>query len=235
MTPTRAQTVQQATTTGTPVAYTGRAAVLDRRSTKVVDRARDAGVPITYMGMGPLFDETRAYPGPGTDWVIGPVTSGSDAVVPRAERAALQQLVDAGIDFPMIYIAHEVPKGRLAIPEGRERDFQPTTVDQATADAAVGPVPPPEATTALADRLGHRAQQLQRVMRIALVGAGAIAAAPFVLAGAAAVAAVGAIGALALDPIVFGVIPAGQPVPGELGAWYILAQWDWPAAPQAAP
>jgi hypothetical protein len=160
------------------------------------------------------------------------VTSGGDAVVPRAERAALQRLVDAGIDFPMIYIAHEVPKGRLAIPEGRERDFQPTTVDQATADAAVGPVPLPEATTALADRLGHRAHLLQRVMRIALVGAGAIAAAPFVLAGAAAV---GAVGALALDPIVFGVVPAGEPVPGELSAWYILAQWDWPAAPPGDP
>src|SRR5690348_12720837 len=112
MTPPKAQTLQQATTTPTPGAHTRRAPALERRSTKVVDRARDAGVSITYMGMGPLFAETRAYPGPGTDWVIGPVTSGSDAVVPRAERAALQRLVDAGIDFPMIYIAHEVPKGQ---------------------------------------------------------------------------------------------------------------------------
>jgi hypothetical protein len=235
MDPTSAYSVQQATAAGTPAAYTGRAAALDRRSAKVMDRAREAGVSITYMGMGPLFAETRAYPGPGTDWVIGPVTSCSAAVVPRAERAALQRLIDAGIDFPMIYIAHEVPKGRLDIPDNSKRDSRPTTVDQATADAAVGPVPPPEAATALADQLGHRSQQLLRAMGIALAGAGAIAAAPFLLAGAAAVAAVGAIGALGLDPIIFGVIPAGQPVPGELAAWYILARWDWPAAQQTTP
>ena len=110
---------------GAPAAYSRRAAVLDRRSTKVVERAREAGVPINYLGMAPLFAETRAYPGPTTDWVIGPVTGPSDAVVPRAERAALLRLVDAGIEFPMIYIAHEVPKGRLAIPDGGERACAP--------------------------------------------------------------------------------------------------------------
>jgi hypothetical protein len=161
---------------------------------------------------------------------MGPVTS--DAVVPRAERVALQRLVDAGIDFPMTYIAHEVPKGRLAIPNNREPGAAPATVDQATADAAVGPVPPPATTTALAGRLGHSAQHLLRAMGIGLAVAGAVVAAPFVLAGAAA-AAVGAVGVLALDPIIFGVIPAGQPVPGELGAWYVLAQWDWASAQQA--
>jgi hypothetical protein len=34
-----------------------------------------------------------------------------------------------------------------------------------------------------------------------------------------------------LDPIVFGVIPAGDLVPGEPRAWRILAQWVWPDAP----
>lgn len=228
MKPTTAHAVQQTNTARPPVTRTRRAAVLDRRSTKVLDRAREADVPITYLGMAPLFAETRAYPGPTTDWVIGPVTSLSDAVMPRAERAALLRLVDAGVDFPMVYIAHEVPKGRLDIPQNNKPGAQPATVDQATAEAAVGPVPPPAAATALADQLGHSAQWLMRAMGIALAGAGAVAAAPFVLAGAA-VAAVGAAGALALDPIIFGVIPAGKPVPGEAGAWYILAQWNWPS------
>jgi hypothetical protein len=231
MKPNPEHVIQQADAVRTPVAYTRRAAALDRRSVKVVDRARQAGVPVAYVGMAPLFAETRAYPGPVTDWVIGPVTSRSDAIVPRAERASLQRLLDAGIDFPMIYIAHEVPKGRLAVPEKHEPGSPPITVDEVAANAAVGPVPPPDATAALADRAGWRAQRLLRVMGIALVGVGAIAAAPFMLAGAA----VGAVGALALDPIIFGVIPAGQPVPGEYGAWYILAQWDWPSAPQRTP
>lgn len=214
---------------GDATPYSRRAAVLDRRSTKVVERAREAGVPITYLGMTPLFAEPRACPGPDTDWVISPVTDLKDAVVPRVERAALLRLVEAGIEFPMIYIAHEIPKGRLAIQDnGSEPVPQVVTVDHDVAEAAVGPVPPPAAASALADRLGHNSQRLLHVLAMALPIAGAIAAAPFVLAGAA----VAAVGALTLDPIVFGVMPAGQPIPGQPAAWYILARWDWQPAPQ---
>jgi len=53
-----------------------------------------------------------------------------------------------------------------------------------------------------------------------------IASAPFVLAGAAVVALVAG-----LDPIVFGVIPAGPATAGQPAAWYILARWEWPDAP----
>jgi hypothetical protein len=214
-----------ATDSGVPAAHCRRAAVLDRRSTKVMERARAAGTPIRYLGLAPLFAETRAYAGPKTDWVVGPVTDLSEAVVPRAERAALMRLLDAGIDFPMIYIAHEVQKGQLPIPVGSGPESRATTVDQAAAEAAVGPVPPSAAATALSDRLGRSSQRLLRGMAMAVPIAGAIVAAPFVLAGAA----VAAIGAIALDPIVFGVIPAGRPVPGQPAAWYVLVQWDWPA------
>jgi hypothetical protein len=53
-----------------------------------------------------------------------------------------------------------------------------------------------------------------------------IATAPFVLAGAAITAL-----AAGLDPIVFGVIPAGPAASGHPAAWYILARWEWPDAP----
>lgn len=214
-----------------PAEYSRRSALLDRRSSKVVERAREAGVPITYLGMTPLFAETRAYAGPQTDWVISPVTDLSDAIVSQAQRTALQRLVDAGIDVPMIYIAHEVPKGKLTIPDSGKPTPQAATIDQAAADAAVGPVPPLAGASALADRIGHNSQRLLQVLAMAIPIAGAIVAAPFVLAGAA----VAAVGALALDPIVFGVIPAGPPTPGQPAAWYILAQWDWPTAPSQHP
>jgi len=70
-------------------------------------------------------------------------------------------------------------------------------------------------------------------LRAALPIAGAIAAAPFVIAAAPLLAAGAAVTGLAavLDPIVFGVIPAVDAVPGEPAAWYILAQWTWPDAP----
>jgi hypothetical protein len=35
---------------------------------------------------------------------------------PKGEK--LQRLVHAGIDFPLVYVAHEILKGRLAMPEG---------------------------------------------------------------------------------------------------------------------
>jgi hypothetical protein len=30
-----------------------------------------------------------------------------------------------------------------------------------------------------------------------------------------------------VDPIVFGVIPAGRAIDGQPAAWYVLARWDW--------
>jgi hypothetical protein len=139
-------------------------------------------------------------------------------------------LGSSGLDFPRVYVAHEIPKDRLALPAGT--NFPRVTLDQAAADA-IGPVPPPAEASALAARLGHSPQQLLTVLRAARPIVGAIAAAPFVIAAAPFLAA-GAVVAgfvAGLDPIVFGVIPAGDPAPGNPAAWYILAQWTWPDAP----
>jgi hypothetical protein len=83
-------------------------------------------------------------------------------------------------------------------------------------------------TVAAAEQAGRGAQLLIRVLAKALPVAGFMVAAPFVLAGAA----VGALVA-GLDPVVFGVVPAGssrarQWTAGQDAAWYVLAQWDWP-------
>jgi hypothetical protein len=86
-------------------------------------------------------------------------------------------------------------------------------------------IPPPE-TSALAARLGRSSRQLLTVLRTALPIAGAIAAAPILAAGAVVTGL-----AAGLDPIVFGVIPAGDPVAREPAAWYMLAQWTWPDVP----
>ena len=67
-------------------------------------------------------------------------------------------------------------------------------------------------------------QQLSAATTLPEPIAGAIAAAPFILAGAAVAAL-----ANGLDPIVFGVIPAGRPSSGQPAAWYILARWEWPS------
>jgi hypothetical protein len=217
-----ARPYQAAPAEGITARTTRRAATLERNSPRLVSSASRAGLDLTYLGIAPLFDEPRAYAGPQTDWVIRPVTDRGDAIVPAAEGDKLRRLVQAGIDFPLVYVAHEIPKGRLAIPATitDQAKPQPVTLDQASATQAVGPVPAPAATSALAEQLGRSSRHLLTALRTALPIAGAIAAAPFVLAGAAF--------AGGLDPIVFGVIPAGPQTPGQPAAWYILARWDWP-------
>jgi hypothetical protein len=200
-----------------------RATVLERRSPGLERRAAGAGVPINYLGIAPVFSEPRAYAGPETDWVIAPAASAGDAVVPRAEQRALVKLNDAGIVFPLVYVAHEVPKGRLAAARGQGAD--PVSLDRVAAADAVGPVPPPAAATMLADRLGRSSQAVLNGLRRAAPIAGVIVASPFLLAGAAA-----ATLAAGLDPVVFGVITAGPAAPGQPAAWYVLASWQWPTS-----
>jgi hypothetical protein len=205
-----------------------RTATLERNSLRLINSASRAGVDITYLGIAPLFDEPRAYAGQQTDWIIRPAADHDESIVPASEGEKLQRLIHAGIDFPLVYVAHEIPKGRLAMPEGTTGAMkpQPVELDHATAAEAVGPVPVPAATSALAERLGHKSEHLLAVLRTALPIAGAIAAAPFILAGAAVAAL-----ANGLDPIVFGAIPAGPPSSGQPAAWYILARWEWQGTP----
>lgn len=200
-----------------------RVATLERRSPVLVRRAAEAGVPISYLGIAPLFRGPRAYAGPHSDWVLDVATDARDAVAPRDNQRALATLNDLGISFPLIYVAHEVPKGQLEAVRGQGTG--PVSLDRATAAQAVGPVPPPAAATMLADRLGRSSQAVLNALRKAAPIAGAIVASPFLLAGAAA-----ATLAAGLDPVVFGVIPAGPPAPGQPAAWYVLASWQWPTS-----
>jgi hypothetical protein len=200
-----------------------RVATLERSSPQLVRTAERAGVDISYLGIAPLFDEPRAYAGPQTDWIIR-LADPSDGIIPAAQLDRLQRLVHVGLDFPRIYVAHEIPKDRLALTTGT--NDPPVMLGEAAATQAVGPVPPPAETSAVAAQLGHRSQRLLTALGAALPIAGAIAAAPFLAAGAVVAGL-----AAGLDPIVFGVIPAGDPVPGEPAAWYILAQWAWPDTP----
>lgn len=211
-----------------------RIATLERNSPRLVNIAAQAGVDITYLDIAEVFAEPRAYPGQHTDWIVGPAGS-SDTSIPMVQKERLQKLVHAGIDFPMVYVAHEIPKGQVAMP-GEMTDTtnrRPVTLDQQTAAQAIGPVPPPAGTSALAERLADSSQRLLDVLRAAAPIAGAIAAAPVVIA-AAPFALAGAALAAGLDPIVFGVIPAGAPIPGQPAAWYMLAQWAWPSTPNSA-
>ena len=116
MSPNKAVVPAPAPAAGSVGRLQRRIAVLERQGPRLVQRAAEAGVDITYLGITPLFGEPQAHAGPTTDWIIGPAADLAGAIVPRAERDALTRLVRAGIDFPLVYVAHEVPKDRLGLP-----------------------------------------------------------------------------------------------------------------------
>lgn len=197
-----------------------RVATLEREAPRTVELAREAGVTIEYLGISPLFKDTRSYVGEGSDWVLGPAQQSDTAFIPREPARALVRLNEAGVNFPMLFIAHEIEKGKLP-QSGHMAVGAMLPVTASEAAQLVGPAPPPLTTVELGDRLAERAHQVFVIMRKVATGMGVAAAAPFVLAGAA-------IGALAtLDPIVLGAIPAISSVEGEPAAWYVLARWDW--------
>jgi hypothetical protein len=196
-----------------------RVALLEREAPDLVGRADEVGIPIKYLGIAPLFAEPRAYPGPTTDWVIGPIGAEDEMPIPRQHAKAVQTLKNAGIDFPMTYVAHEIPKEHLALEVGSGHEV----LDVERAAEVVGPAPLPASSVTAGERLGNRAETVLRLVRHGIVAVGALAAAPVVLVGAAAAA----VATGGLDPIVFGVIPARSAHDGEPAAWYELTRWEW--------
>jgi hypothetical protein len=197
-----------------------RVVTLEREATQNIEVARAAGVSIDFLGFAPLFQEPRSYVGDGTDWVLMPARPNDTDYIPKAQAQALIKLDKAGLLFPVLYVGHEVPKGRLPVPSSTTPGSS-LVVSPIEAASAVGEVPPPVATVDLAQRLNDRAKQVFGLMAKAVPVLGIVVAAPFVLAA-------GAVASLAtLDPVIFGAIPAGSLAPGEPAAWYVLVRWAW--------
>jgi hypothetical protein len=143
--------------------------------------------------------------------------------MPVDQRRRLDALVEAGCHFPVVYSAHEIDPSKTAdeplAPGGR-------TIDDGRAAQLVGSAPPTARAVARSHRLGDLTEKVGRAARSVLTVAGATAVLPVVAAGALTAGLAGAVGGL--DPVLFGVVtPSGRPVPGEIGAWMIIAQWTW--------
>ena len=200
-------------------------------SERVVALAGRAGVELECLGVQPLFTETRLYPGPERSWVLAP--AGDDPLVrrrelaiPKPELRALARLLEAGLDFPAVYLAHEVPTTRLAGVDLAPpiRTLQPggfASLDLHASQRLVDPVPVPPRTARVARRLGTGAGALLKVLGLGVPVAGAFAGAT-VSAGSAAMR------ALALDPMVLGAWTLDRRAdPGAPAAWFALARWLW--------
>lgn len=198
-------------------------AVLERRAPQIVRDAREVGVDVVPLGINPLFQAPRFYEGSQTDWILGPVTLGDDAIVPWREGQDLRRLSSIGV-HPLTYIAHETDPSKT-----KELRAEAATghreITPAHAAELVGPVPPPVESVALGEQLARRATQVatgvRRSVKIAGAAAVGVAAAPVVIAG-------GLLASLAtLDPVVLGALPAISEKPGAPAYWLILTRWDW--------
>lgn len=198
---------------------------LESRVPETLALAKAAGVELEYRGVQPLFKTPRIYTGTnGNDWTIEPLHRDTDCVVPKDQQAVIGKLLEADVDFPMLYIAHEV-EGTKTKDIVRATDTAHTDITPEAVGELVGPVPEPQHAVTLGDRLNQRtAKTLTTIKKGAKFGGMAavgIAAAPFVVAGAA-------VAALSqLDPIILGVEVIGEPRVGQPGAFYVVTRWDW--------
>jgi hypothetical protein len=146
--------------------------------------------------------------------------------IPNAELRALARLLEAGLDFPVVYVAYEVPTTRLA-GAGLPPDVwtaQPgafTSLDLLASQRLVDPVPVPARTARVARRLGAGAGALLKILGLGVPVAGAIAGATVAAGGSA-------LRGLALDPMVLGAWTLDRRTdPGAPAAWFVLARWPW--------
>jgi len=172
-------------------------------------------LPVHHSFNAPLFTGTMTVPGQQRDWHVMPLAEDpawnhkGGFPMPKDVIAQLQRIQAAGIDFPILYIAHETPANSGYLPG-------PT--------ATVDLMPPPSSKALRsAANLGSAAANLVKLSFAPVLAAGMVGG---VALGAAALAAGALVG---LDPIIFGVLcdPAQGLKPGTPAAWMYVAHWAW--------
>lgn len=83
-------------------------------------KSQKSNLDLVCLGYGRLFSSIRVYPGLSTDWLIAPLVNdpafranNNKLCVPKKVKASLVACVKAGIDFDVIFIAHEIPKNSI--------------------------------------------------------------------------------------------------------------------------
>jgi hypothetical protein len=211
----------------------GASPALTSRAREVLARAEEIGVAIRFLGYQPLFEGVRAYAGVENDWVLAsaaddPLIRRGELAIPKAELRTLRRMLDAGLDCHAVYLAHEIPKGRLALPS-RPQPLESAvaySLDPAVGELVVDSVPVPPRTATIARHLGTTAGALLTLLaaarpigRTARWTARAIGSAGL---GGMATAVRG------LDPVVFGAWTAGaRPNPGVPAAFFELVRFTY--------
>jgi len=166
-------------------------------------------VDVPMLGVAPLFDGVRLVTRTRPNWALynlsqDPLYLAGKFPIPRRDLHRLQQMKRAGIQFDVLYLAHELPADFCA---GQDRLELSLFVPQ-----------PPLAATRLAEGLGRGADGIvSTCLALTVKPLGVLASAG---AGVAAVL---------RDPVLMGtVLPEGvDPEAGMPAVWFLLAAWRW--------
>lgn len=196
---------------------------LDWLGGAVVKKASTHGLDIEYLGSGPLLSVPRLYGEGSAPWILtpaerDPMVSGR-LPIPARQAATLCQLVDVGMDFPAIYLAHQLEPVPGAKPDRSAFDRH-RPLSRREVEHLLGPPPAPAATRRTAARLERTAGATTRAARAVGVGVAVGVAAPFLAVGAVFEG---------LDPAVLGALtlPGHGYRPDTPAAWFLLAHWNW--------
>jgi hypothetical protein len=183
---------------------------LAARAREVLARAEASGVALRFLGYQPLFNGVRAYAGVRNDWVLAsaaddPLIRRGELAIPKAQLRLLRRLLDAGLDCQAVYLAHEIPKGRLALTSCGSAVAH--SIDAPMGELVVDSVPVPPRTATIARYLGNTAGAFL-VLLAAVRPIGPTAGwSARTIAGAGLGTAAAAV--RGLDPVVFGAWTAG--------------------------
>lgn len=173
---------------------------------KISDRG---GLGLQLIGRAPLFDGTRLIQAPSSVWGLmnlsdDPLWQSGRYPVPSRVLRRLQRYHYAGIEFDLLYAAHELPLDKWH------------TGEPISLDSLLPPAPRTE-------------QKISQGLGIATYAILTTLLMPFKMAGIAA-ATVNTIATYSLnDPVLLGVlIPSERgPEPGVSGMWFVLGAWVW--------
>lgn len=193
---------------------------LERLGRAVERTASTRGLEVEFLGVEELFTQPRVY-GEGTaPWVVTPAVADpmvrGGLPIPAAQRRQLKAAVHSGMDFPYLYLAHELGQDEA---HGAARpDFATyRTLTPAELEQMLVKPDAPAAARRTARRIDAVARTVGRGAGVAAAGVGMAMAAPLLLAGAG------------LDPAILGALtlPGAGYAAGTPAAWFLLARWDW--------
>ena len=182
---------------------------LINRAKRVKSISIEKGIPLPILGTNPLFDGVKLVTNTTPNWALynlshDPLWQTGKFPIPRQHLRRLNRLYRGGVEFDVLYIAHELPADFNYKNDYLELKW-------------IKP-PPPKTALQLAQKFGVTADVMVSIYAAAIRK-------PI----QALTVAVNNTSVTLRDPILMGtIIPPGvNPDEGVPAVWFLLAAWRW--------